>query len=96
MVMFKLGTTIIFGYGSSAGRDAWISSAISALLGGALIACFAAIAKLNKFTPLVEWFKSCFGIWLGTILAWLYPLFFIYTAERVICDIRFLLPLAII
>ena len=96
MVMFQFGTTVIFGFGIDSGRDAWFTALISSLLGGILIAGYVAIAKLNHFASLVSWFPKWFGKWLGTPLAWLYPLFFIYTAARIICDLRFLLPLTLL
>ncbi|KRE69634.1 GerAB/ArcD/ProY family transporter [Paenibacillus sp. Soil750] len=96
MVLFELGTTVIFGFGSDSGRDAWISASISSLLGGILIAGYVTISKLNDFVSMVGWFTKWFGKWLGTPIAWLYPLFFVYTAARIICDLRFLLPITLL
>lgn len=96
IVLFQFGTTIIFGFGADSGRDAWITLSISFLLGSLLIAGYATISRLNDFVSLVGLFPKWFGKWFGTPIAWLYPLFFIYTAARVICDLKFLLPLTLL
>ncbi|UKS24499.1 spore germination protein [Paenibacillus sp. HWE-109] len=96
MVLFELGTTVIFGFGTDSGRDAWLSALLSSLLGGILIAGYVTISKLNSFGSLVGVFTKLFGKWLGTPIAWLYPIFFIYTAARIICDLRFLVPLTLL
>ncbi len=96
MVMFQLGTTVIFGFEAGAGRDAWITAAGSALLGCILVAGYAGITRLTGYVSLVQWFRGGFGTWLGVPLAWLYPLLFIYDAARVIADLEFLVPLTLL
>lgn len=96
MVLFQFGTTVIFGFASGAGRDAWIAASMSFLVGALLIAGYAAITKLNGSVSLVGWFRRRLGTWLGTMLAWVYPVAFIYDAGRGISDLKFLLPLTLL
>lgn len=96
MVLFQLGTTVIFGFASGAGRDAWISVLISTLLGLAIMTVYLAIHRLNGGLGLAEWYPALFGKWLGTFVAWLYPILFIYDAGRIVGDIRFLFPISIL
>lgn len=95
IILFQWGTTIIFGFGAAAGRDAWIASLISTGIGTALILLYVLIFRLGGDRTLAEWFTYAFGKWVGTPLSWLYPLIFIYNGARIISDIRFLLPVTI-
>ncbi len=96
IVLFQFGTTIIFGFASAAGRDAWIASFGSTLTGMLLIGLYSMIQRLQPEFSLVEWFSNQFGSWLGTPIAWMYPLIFIYDAGRVLADLRFLIPQTIL
>lgn len=88
MVLFQLGTTIIFGFAASSGRDAWIAQLISIACGVLEVLMFSAITRLQPGLTLVEWFPAQFGRWLGVPIAWMYPLLFIYGAARIITDLR--------
>lgn len=92
MMLFQIGTTIIFGFGSGAGRDAWISVLLSAAVGMLITSVYAILLILHPGLTLVEWFPKQFGKWPGTFLGWLYPLLFIYNAGRVLADMQFLIP----
>lgn len=96
LALFQLGTTLIFGFSSDAGRDAWIASGISTLFGAGLVLIYLFIFKATGGLTLVEWFPWIFGKWLGAPLAWLFPLLFIYNAARIISDVRFLFPVTIL
>jgi len=68
-LLFQIGTTIIFGFASDAGRDAWISVIISSAVGTMFVIMYTLIARLNPGLTLVEWFPAQLGKWLGTPLA---------------------------
>ena len=89
-VFFQIGTTIIFGFGASAGKDAWIVTIISTVLGLFAIGIYLILMYLNPGLTLVEWFPAHFGKWVGTVLAWNYPLLFLYEAGRVLNDVKYL------
>ncbi|WP_040203517.1 GerAB/ArcD/ProY family transporter [Neobacillus jeddahensis] len=88
---FQIGTTIILGFGASAGKDAWIVNILSVLLGLTAIGIFLLLKSFHEGLTLVEWFPAGFGKWLGTPIAWLYPLLFLYEMGRVLNDIKYLL-----
>ncbi len=94
--LFQVGTTIIFGFSSAAGRDAWISVIISTCLGTMIIFLYLALMRMHPGLTLVEWYPRQFGRWLGTPIAWMYPLLFIYDAGRVLGDLRDLIPTTIL
>lgn len=91
-VFLQLGTTVIFGFASNAGRDAWLSVLISAALGIVLIILYSALMKMNPGLTLVEWFPAQLGKWVGLPLAWLYPLLFMYSIGRIFADLKSLIP----
>lgn len=91
-VCFQIGTTVIFGFASSAGRDAWLSSLISMSIGIIIIVMHTFLMKYNPGLTLVEWFPAQFGRWLGVPLAWLYPLNFLYLGGRTLADMKSLIP----
>lgn len=89
-VFFQIGTTIIFGFGAAAGRDAWIVTIISIFLGILAICIYLFLMDLNPGLTLVEWFPAQFGKWIGTPIAWLYPLLFLYEVGRILNDVKYL------
>ncbi|MGG6311345.1 GerAB/ArcD/ProY family transporter [Paenibacillus macerans] len=86
--IFQLGTTIIFGFGGLAGRDAWIGDLSSLGLGLCVIGIYIALMRMNPGLTLVEWFPAQLGRWIGTPIAFLYPLMYLYLTGRIIADIR--------
>lgn len=87
---FQIGTTIIFGFGNAAGRDAWIVTIISTCLGLLVIGLYLTLMYYNPGLTLVEWFQSQLGNWIGTPIAWLYPMLSLYEMGRGLNDIKFL------
>jgi len=94
--IFQLGTTIIFGFGSSAGRDAWIGEIVSCGVGVLIILVYIALMKLNPGLTLVQWFPAQFGRWIGTPVSFLYPLMLIYIVGRIIGDVRDMVSTALL
>ncbi|NIK68225.1 MULTISPECIES: endospore germination permease [unclassified Paenibacillus] len=86
--IFQIGTTIIFGFGAQAGKDAWIGELISCFFGLVVVLIFLALMRMNPGLTLVQWFPAQFGRWIGTPIAFLYPLLFIYIVGRITADIR--------
>lgn len=89
-VFFQIGTTIIFGFGASAGKDAWIVTIISTVLGLSAIGVYLTLMYFNPGLTLVEWFPAQFGKWIGIPLAWNYPLLFLYEAGRGLNDVKYM------
>ncbi|MCP3028797.1 GerAB/ArcD/ProY family transporter [Halobacillus sp. A5] len=90
--MFQIGTTTLFGFGTEAGRDAWLATLLSSFLGSILILLYIGLMKMNPGLTLVEWFPHHFGKVIGIPLAWLYPLIFLFDAGRIVGDLRDLIP----
>lgn len=95
-VFLQIGTTMIFGFASPAGRDGWLAILISTSLGILVILMQLILFKLNPGLTLVEWFPTQFGRWLGIPLAWLYPLLFIYATSRIFSDLKAIIPTTIL
>lgn len=91
-VLYQIGTTVIFAFGSSAGRAAWISVLISTVVGVFIISIYLLLRKLNPGLTLVEWYPRHFGKWIGTPISWMYALQFIYVGGRIIGDLMSLVP----
>lgn len=94
--LFQIGTTIIFGFASSAGRDAWLAVIISALLGSLIILMYILLMKMHPGLTLIEWYPAQLGRWLGNLIAWVYALEFMYDAGRVVADVKYLIPTTIL
>lgn len=86
--IFQLGTTVIFGFGGSAGRDAWIGQIVSLCLGIIVILLYTTLMRMNPGRTLVEWFPAQMGRFIGVPIAFLYPLLFLYHVGRGLADIR--------
>ena len=86
--IFQIGTTIIFGFGGLAGKDAWISQFVSLGIGILVILLYTTLMRMNPGLTLVQWFTAQFGRWIGIPIAFLYPLLFLYTSGRIIADVR--------
>ncbi|MFD1445805.1 GerAB/ArcD/ProY family transporter [Oceanobacillus profundus] len=95
-VFFQLGSSVIFGFASSAGRDAWLAILISTALGIMLILMYIALMKMNPSLTVVEWFPAQLGKWIGMPIAWLYPLLFLYVAGRILADVKSIIPVTIL
>lgn len=94
--IFQLGTTIIFGFGGQAGRDAWIGELASCCLGLLVILVYIALMRMNPGLTLVQWFPAQLGRWVGTPVAFLYPLMFLYIVGRIIADTRDMVSTALL
>lgn len=95
-MLFQIGTTIIFGFASTAGRDAWLSVLLSTVAGAGLIYLYLKLMLLHPGLTLVEWYPHQFGPRLGIPIAWMYPLLFIYDAGRALADVKDLIPLTLL
>jgi spore germination protein KB len=95
-LIFQIGTSVIFGFASVAGSDAWLSTLICTGIGTCLIIMFLILMRLQPGLTLVEWFPAQFGQWLGTPIAWFYMLHFLYNSGRTLGDIKDLIPTTIL
>lgn len=96
VVLFQIGTTIIFGFASAAGRAAWISALISTAIGVLINLLYLTLMHFNPGLTLVEWYPAQFGKWIGVPIAWMYVLEFIYDGGRAVGDLKILFPSTIL
>lgn len=97
MLLFQLGTSVVFGFASPAKQDAWITVLISVVPGSML---FWAYVQLYKTRPDTNWgglLRLSFGKAAGFFLGIVYIILFIYAAARNLRDLgeltsTFLLP----
>lgn len=97
MLLFLLGTSVVFGIAAPAKQNAWITAAISMLLGSGLLFMY---SKLYESKANANWtglLKIAFGRPIGAALGVVYVFLFMYTAGRDLRDIgeltnTFLLP----
>lgn len=92
VILYEVGSTVIFGFTSSAGRTAWIPVLISALIGILINVVYFRIYKMNPGLTVVEWYPAQFGKWIGIPIAWIYTLEFMYDAGRGMGDLEILVP----
>ncbi|UOF92042.1 spore germination protein [Fodinisporobacter ferrooxydans] len=96
MVFFQIGSTVIFGFSTNAGRDAWIVAIVSNGFGLCVLFLYGVLMRMQPGLTLVQWFPRQFGKLFGIPVAWLYPLIFLYIAGRVLRDIDELISLALL
>lgn len=94
--IYQLGTTVIFGFGGRVGKDAWIGQLVSMCLGILVILLYTTLVRMNPGLTLVQWFPAQFGRWIGTPIAFLYPLLYLYHVGRGLADIRDMVSTAIL
>lgn len=90
--LYEVGSTLVFGFASTAGRAAWISVLISAFIGILINFVYFTIFKMNPGLTIVEWYQTQFGKWLGVPIAWIFVLELIYDGCRGIADLEIVIP----
>ncbi|MBI0579595.1 GerAB/ArcD/ProY family transporter [Neobacillus cucumis] len=86
IVLFEMGSAILFAPGSQAKQDAWISVLLG-LAGGLLL--FHVYYRLYLYypdMPLTGYIRKITGKWVGTIIGLFYPIYFLYLSARILRD----------
>ncbi len=86
IVLFETGTSLVIGLGIGAGRDAWI-----AIMAGASLGCllFLVYWQLHRYYPgdiITGYIPKITGKWIGIPLSYIYIIYFLYLASRVLRD----------
>ncbi|QIZ07952.1 GerAB/ArcD/ProY family transporter [Priestia megaterium] len=95
VVLFEMGSAILVGIASDAKQDAWIAILLG-LTGGIML--FFIYYKLYMYypdLPLTSYVQEITGKWLGRFIGFLYIVYFIYLAARVLRDFGELLTTTI-
>ena len=86
VLLFQMGSNLVFGFGAGAKQDAWIAAGISTIAGCILIWVYCKTVELNTGLNWVPLLIRVFGSVLGNLLSTLYILAFLYGAGRVLRD----------
>ncbi|WP_342430820.1 GerAB/ArcD/ProY family transporter [Neobacillus sp. FSL H8-0543] len=95
VVLFEMGSAILVGLGMNAKQDAWIGI-LMGMAGGVLL--FLVYYRLFRFypdLPLTGYAQKILGKWMGRVLSFIYIIYFIYCAARVLRDFGELLTATI-
>lgn len=86
MVLFMFGTAIFLDLGSGAKQDAWIVPLISPIIGLLLFIVYLQLHKRYPQLTFTEYARKIWGKYIGSIIGYLYIIYFIYIASRVLRD----------
>lgn len=95
ILLFEMGSALLFGLGGAAKQDAWISILLG--MGGGLV-LFLIYYRLFLYYPNLQpttYVQHIIGVYPGKVLAVLYILYFIYLSARVLRDFGELLTTTI-
>jgi spore germination protein KB len=91
VVLFELGTAILFNPGGLAKQDAWIANLLGLAAGLLLFWVYYRLFRYYPDIPLTSYAQKIIGKWLGSIIASLYIVYFLYQSSRILRDIGELL-----
>ncbi|NRD78292.1 GerAB/ArcD/ProY family transporter [Bacillus sp. BRMEA1] len=89
MINFLLGSAIVVGWNFETKKDIWIFILISLGLGVGIFYFYILLHSLGKWGNLIQLFELGFGKWISKLLGFIYCLYFLYIAGRVIKDFSF-------
>lgn len=86
IVHFELGSAVLFGPGSAAKQDAWITNLLGLAGGLLLFFVYYYLYKYYPNIPLTSYLQKITGKWVGSIIAFCYIVYFLYQASRILRD----------
>ncbi|WP_416150856.1 GerAB/ArcD/ProY family transporter [Salipaludibacillus sp. HK11] len=96
IILFELGSAIVFSIGVEAKQDAWIAILLGMV--GSILLFFVYYYLFKQFPDLtlIEYIKKILGKHLGWVVGFLYTVYFLYIAVRVLRDFEDLIVTAIL
>jgi spore germination protein KB len=91
--LFELGTAVVIGIGLEAKQDAWIAVLIGLTVGVILLFVYGNLYQRHPNVLLTTYTKQILGKKIGSIVSFLYIVYFIYIGARVLRDIATLLQI---
>ncbi|MEH7119924.1 GerAB/ArcD/ProY family transporter [Neobacillus vireti] len=91
IVLFELGTAILFGPGATAKQDAWIANLLGLTCGVLLFLVYYRLFTYYPEIPLTSYVQKIIGKWLGGVIAFCYVSYFLYQSSRILRDVGELL-----
>lgn len=95
VVLFEMGSALVIGIGTNAKQDAWISVLIGMIGGLLLFLIFNRLFLYYPDVPFTSYVQKITGKFIGRIIAFLYIIYFMYIASRVLRDFGELLTTTI-
>lgn len=86
MLMFEVGSTVIFGLGAAAKQDAWLVIIVSMLCGLILMWVYTKLFEYYPEDTLTQMIPKIVGRFIGYPVVVIYILYFVYIASRVARD----------
>ncbi|MCM3781352.1 spore germination protein [Neobacillus mesonae] len=86
MLLFEIAVAAVLNLGLAAGRDAWLASLISTLLGACLFWVYTSISKPFPTLPLTAISRKLLGKYIGNAVGLLYVIYFMYIGSRNLRD----------
>ncbi|WP_407872580.1 GerAB/ArcD/ProY family transporter [Paenibacillus sp. P36] len=86
MLLFELGTPVVFNPGLSAKKDAWMVPLLSLLIASVLYYIYIRMFKQKMDATLIGYMKLVLGKQAGSFLGFVYVVYFLYLASRNIRD----------
>ena len=91
MFIFILGSALLLDIGKPARQDAWLVPLLATVFGCALYLVYISLYKRYPDMSLTGYTLKIFGKYLGSIISFIYVIYFIYIASRVLRDFEELL-----
>ncbi|QIZ07658.1 GerAB/ArcD/ProY family transporter [Priestia megaterium] len=89
MINFLLGSAIVVGWNFETKQDVWITILLSLGLGVGIFYFYILLHSLGKWGNLIQLLELGFGKWISKLLGFIYCLYFLYIAGRVLKDFSF-------
>ncbi|MGG3470188.1 GerAB/ArcD/ProY family transporter [Neobacillus pocheonensis] len=89
MINFLLGSAIVVGWNFETKQDIWITILLSLGFGVGIFYFYLMLHSIGKWGNLIQLLELGFGRWISKILGFIYYLYFIYIAGRVLKDFSF-------
>lgn len=87
MVLFQLGSSLLVPIAMEAKQDAWLAILLGMSAAFILMYIYDRLYRYYEGKPLTEFLKDILGVFFGRLLAFLYVLYFVYLAARVLRDL---------
>ncbi|MFD9627284.1 GerAB/ArcD/ProY family transporter [Peribacillus muralis] len=91
IIIFEFGSSALLDVGKEAGRSSWIVPLLGTVLGCVLYGVYTALFRYYPALPLTGYVSKILGKYIGSIVAALYILYFMYITARVTLDFSGLL-----
>lgn len=86
VILFEMGSAILFGLGAGAKQDAWIAVLLGLIAGLLLFLVYHRLFMFYPDLPFTSYVQKITGNWIGRFIGLLYIVYFIYQAARILRD----------